>query len=92
MSPITREMNDARDITHNLRTAIVDANGNFVKAFTGNEWSPDELIADLERVAARSSATGLVAPARARRPGAPSRRANGGSSSGCERRSRCSAS
>ena len=49
---ITREMNDARDITHNLRTAIVDANGNFVKAFTGNEWSPDELIADLERVAA----------------------------------------
>ena len=49
---ITREMNDARDITHNLRTAIVDAKGNFVKAFTGNEWSPDELIADLERVAA----------------------------------------
>ncbi len=49
---ITREMNDARDITHNLRTAIVDAQGNFVKAFTGNEWSPDELIADLERVAA----------------------------------------
>lgn len=49
---ITREMNDQRDITHNLRTAIVDANGNFVKAFTGNEWSPDELIADLERVAA----------------------------------------
>ena len=48
---ITREMNDARDITHNLRTAIVDADGNFVKAFTGNEWSPDELIADLERVA-----------------------------------------
>ncbi len=49
---ITREMNDQRDITHNLRTAIVDANGNFVKAFSGNEWSPDELIADLERVAA----------------------------------------
>ena len=49
---ITREMNDQRDITHNLRTAIVDANGNFVKAFTGNEWSPDELIADLERIAA----------------------------------------
>ncbi len=48
---ITREMNDQRDITHNLRTTIVDANGNFVKAFTGNEWSPDELIADLERVA-----------------------------------------
>lgn len=47
---ITREMNDQRDITHNLRTAIVDSNGNFVKAFTGNEWSPDELIADLERV------------------------------------------
>ena len=50
-SRITREMNDQRDITHNLRTAIVDASGNFVKAFTGNEWSPDELIADLERVA-----------------------------------------
>jgi protein SCO1/2 len=49
---ITREMNEQRDITHNLRTAIVDRNGTFVKAFTGNEWSPTELIADLERVAA----------------------------------------
>lgn len=38
---------DAADITHNLRTAIVDANGVFVKAYTGNDWTPEQLLADL---------------------------------------------
>lgn len=41
---------DAADITHNLRTAIVDANGVFVKAFTGNDWTPEHLLADLIRL------------------------------------------
>ena len=49
---VTREMNDPLDITHNLRTAIVDAKGAFVKAYTGNEWTPDQVLADLRHIAA----------------------------------------
>lgn len=45
---IVREMNDQNDITHNLRTAIVDANGALVKAYTGNEWTPEQVLADLK--------------------------------------------
>jgi protein SCO1/2 len=49
---LTREMNDPLDISHNLRTAIVDAKGALVKAYTGNEWTPDQVLADLRNVAA----------------------------------------
>jgi protein SCO1 len=45
---IARAMNDPRDITHNLRTAIVDAEGKLVKVYTGNEWTPDQVLADLK--------------------------------------------
>ena len=41
-------MNDPRDITHNLRTAIVDADGKLVKVYTGNEWTPEQVLADLK--------------------------------------------
>ena len=43
------------DITHNLRTAVVDAEGRLVKMHSGNSWTPAELVADL-----------LAAPAPAR--------------------------
>ncbi|MGE0703489.1 MAG: SCO family protein, partial [Vicinamibacterales bacterium] len=46
---LMREGIDARDITHNLRTAIVDPQGRLVKAYTGNEWTPDEVVADLRQ-------------------------------------------
>ncbi len=48
---ITREMTDMTNISHNLRTAIVDTKGTLVKAYTGNEWSPEEVLADLTTVA-----------------------------------------
>jgi len=48
---VTRALNDPRDITHNLRTAIVDAEGRLVKVYTGNEWTPDQVLADLKSVA-----------------------------------------
>jgi cytochrome oxidase Cu insertion factor (SCO1/SenC/PrrC family) len=45
---MTRALDDQRDIAHNLRTAIIDADGRLVKVYIGNEeWSPDELLADL---------------------------------------------
>jgi protein SCO1/2 len=45
---ISRAMNDQRDITHNLRTAIVAADGTLAKVYTGNEWSPDGVLADVK--------------------------------------------
>jgi len=51
---IARAMNDPRDITHNLRTAIVGADGRLVKVYIGNEWSPDQVLADLRSVVAPS--------------------------------------
>jgi protein SCO1/2 len=47
---VTREPNDPLNITHNLRTAIVGADGKLVKTYTGNEWTPDEVVKDLERI------------------------------------------
>ena len=48
---VARALTDQRDITHNLRTAIVDADLRLVKVYTGNEWTPDEIVADLKPVA-----------------------------------------
>ena len=47
---VSRDMNDPLNITHNLRTAIIDARGAFVKAYTGNEWMPEQVLADLGHV------------------------------------------
>jgi len=44
---VSRALNDPRDITHNLRTAIVGADGTLVKVYMGNEWTPDQVLADL---------------------------------------------
>jgi protein SCO1/2 len=49
---VARDLKNPVDITHNLRTAIIDARGNLVKTYTGNEWQPDQVIADLKAVAA----------------------------------------
>ena len=45
---ITRDQANPVSIAHNLRTAIVDAEGRLVKVYTGNEWKPDQLAADLK--------------------------------------------
>lgn len=49
---VTRALNDPRDITHNLRTGIIDGDGRLVKVYTGNEWSPDQVLEDLKTIAA----------------------------------------
>jgi protein SCO1/2 len=41
---VSRALNDPRDITHNLRTAIVGPDGRLVKVYTGNEWTPEEIL------------------------------------------------
>jgi cytochrome oxidase Cu insertion factor (SCO1/SenC/PrrC family) len=47
----SRAQNDPRDITHNLRTVIIDRDGKLVKVYMGNEWSPDQILADIKPVA-----------------------------------------
>jgi len=48
---VSRALSDARDITHNLRTAIISPEGTLVKVYTGNEWTPNEILADLKPTA-----------------------------------------
>lgn len=51
---VARAMNDPRDITHNLRTAIVGSDGRLVKVYTGYDWTPDQVLADLKTVVGKS--------------------------------------
>ena len=48
---VSRAINDARDIAHNLRTAIIGADGTLIKVYTGNDWSPEQVLADLKNLA-----------------------------------------
>lgn len=48
---VARSTTDPLDITHNLRTAIVDAEGKLVTTYTGNQWSPEQLLAELKPIA-----------------------------------------
>lgn len=45
---VTRAADDPGNITHNLRTAIIDSDGRLVKLYTGNDWLPDQVMADLK--------------------------------------------
>lgn len=38
---------DGDQVVHSLRTAIIGADGKFVKLYRGNEWKPSELVAEL---------------------------------------------
>jgi len=48
---VVRNPNDERDITHNLRTAIIGPDGVLKKVYTGNEWTPEDILMDLKPVA-----------------------------------------
>jgi protein SCO1/2 len=43
-----RDLGSGANLTHNLRTAVVDPDGKMVKVHSGNDWTPAELVADLE--------------------------------------------
>ena len=44
---VIQERDTADSITHNLRTAVIDAKGRLVKFYSGNEWTVDMVLADL---------------------------------------------
>ena len=48
-------MRQGDNISHNLRTVVLDARGGIYRLFDGNQWTPQQL-ADAMRDAARSSA------------------------------------
>src|SRR5262245_9546844 len=52
---VSRALNDPRDISHNLRTVVISADGKLVKTYTGNDWSPDHVLADLKALGSHAS-------------------------------------
>jgi protein SCO1/2 len=48
---VVRNPNDQRDITHNLRTAVIGPDGVVKKIYTGNEWTPEDILMDIKPVA-----------------------------------------
>jgi protein SCO1 len=45
---VEREGQNADDITHNLRTAVIDPHGRVVTVHSGTDWTPAQLVADLK--------------------------------------------
>ena len=43
-----RDAGSGANLIHNLRTAVVDADGRLVKIRSGNDWTPADLVADLK--------------------------------------------
>lgn len=48
---VLRDANNAADITHNLRTAVVDGQGRLVTILNGNDWTLDQALAALASAA-----------------------------------------
>ena len=44
---VERDGSGSADITHNLRTVVLDADGRVAAIRTGNDWTPEQLIADI---------------------------------------------
>jgi protein SCO1/2 len=47
---LIRDDKNPANITHNLRTAVIDPQGRLVRILDGNHWTPDEAIAALASV------------------------------------------
>jgi protein SCO1/2 len=50
---IMREDGTIDEITHNLRTAVIDPNGRLVHVLNGNDWKPERLLSDIRAVDAQ---------------------------------------
>jgi protein SCO1/2 len=46
---VVEQEDSSATLVHNLRTAVIDAEGRLVSAHSGNMWTPAELLADLEK-------------------------------------------
>lgn len=50
---IMREDGTMEEIIHNLRTAVIGPDGRLTRVLSGNEWQPDELLAEIRAADAR---------------------------------------
>ena len=50
---IMREDGTMEEIIHNLRTAVIDANGRLAHVLNGNDWQPERLLEEIRAVDAR---------------------------------------
>jgi protein SCO1/2 len=46
---VMRDPKEAPDVAHNLRTAVIGADARVIKMYSGNEWTPGEILADLQK-------------------------------------------
>jgi len=46
---------DDEQVIHSLRTAVIGPDGKLFKLYRGNEWKPEEIVADLKALAAGKS-------------------------------------
>jgi len=47
---VLRDPQDATNITHNLRTTLIGADGRLVKVYSGSDWTPGDVLADLKHL------------------------------------------
>jgi protein SCO1/2 len=45
---VERDAQNESNITHSLRTAVIDPEGRVVKVHSGTDWTPAQLVADLK--------------------------------------------
>jgi len=50
---VMREADEFQSITHNLRTALIGADGRIAAIYSGNAWTPDAVLADLAEAVKR---------------------------------------
>lgn len=48
---LTYENDEGGLIAHNLRTVVLDTAGRIVKNYIGNEWTPQEIVAEIRKAA-----------------------------------------
>lgn len=50
---ILRKDSDGNELVHNLRTAVIDPDGRLSAVLNGNEWVPQQLLAELRKALGR---------------------------------------
>ena len=45
---VLREGADGSNITHNLRTVLLDPDGKLARTYNGKDWSPEDVVRDLQ--------------------------------------------
>lgn len=50
---VVRDAVDTTQITHSLRTTLIDPDGRILHFYTGNDWTPNTVLADLRAAVAK---------------------------------------